>query len=271
MKRIYIMLLSLVFAAVSFSQENQQDATSKEMVSEFSSQEEYSCTKAEADSLYAAKLYKDAALGYEWILENKGIAPEIYYNLGNSYYRLNDNARAILNYERALKLSPSDENARTNLEMAYARTVDKAENVSEMFYVRWFDSVKQMFASDSWAVVSIVFFILFLVGASLFFWGKTGLLKKTGFYSGIVFLLLCILGNVMAYSQRNDALAQDAAIVMVPSLTAKSTPSESGTALFVIHEGTKVKVTDNSMKKWVEISINSTQKGWVPAESVEII
>lgn len=271
MKRIYIMLLSLAFAVFSFAQEKQQDETSKEMVSEFSSQEEYSCTKAEADSLYAAKLYKDAAIGYEWILENNGIAPEIYYNLGNSYYRLNDNARAILNYERALKMSPSDENVLANLELAYARTVDKAETTSEMFYVRWFDSVKQMFPSDSWAVISIVLFLLFLLGSSLFFWGKSGLLKKTGFYSGIVFLLLCILGNVMAFSQRSDALAQDTAIVMAPSLTAKSTPSESGTALFVIHEGTKVKVTDNSMKDWVEISINSNQKGWVPAETIEII
>lgn len=277
MKRIYILFIGLVFSVALFSQNEVLSGNTggegefSELSSEFSSESEYSCTKSEADSLYAAKLYKDAAIGYEWLLENKGVSAEVYYNLGNSYYRLNDNARAILNYERALKMEPSDENTKANLEMAYAKTVDKYEDANVMFYVRWFDSVKQMFASDSWAVVSIVFFILFLAAFALFFWSRVVGLKKAGFYSGIVFFFLCIIGNVMAFSQRNDAVARDAAVVMVPSLTAKSTPSESGTALFVIHEGTKVQVTDSSMKDWVEISINSTQKGWVSAETIEII
>lgn len=276
MKKIYILLFGLCLSLVSYSQDRNDslmvsDNAAPVIASDFSSESDYSFTKPEADSLYAAKKYRDAATGYEWLLANKGISPEVYYNLGNCYYRLNETARAILNYERALKLAPSDENAKVNLELAYAKTVDKYDEVNEMFYTRWFDSVKHMLPSDSWAVFSVVVFILFLVAFALFFRGRNSGLKKTGFFSGLVFLLLCIIGNVMAFSQRSEALSKDAAIVMVPSLTAKSTPSEGGTALFVIHEGTKVQVTDSSMKDWIEISINSTQKGWVPVKAVEII
>lgn len=276
MHKIFILLLGLCLSAVSYSRE-EKDTVAVDgkavtgMAGGFSSGNDYAFTKSESDSLYAVGMYKDAAAGYEWLLENKGISPEVYYNLGNCYFRLNDNARAILNYERVLKLVPSDENAKANLELAYSKTVDKYETANEMFYTRWFNAVKHLFPSDTWAVFSIAVFILFLASLALFLWGRSSGLKKTGFFSGIAFLVLCIAGNVMAFSQRSDALAGDSAIVMVPSLTARSTPSDGGTALFVIHEGTKVSVTDRSMKSWIEISINSSQRGWVPVESVEII
>lgn len=228
-------------------------------------------SKDVADSLYAEEQYRSAADIYERLLDEKGEAPAVYYNLGNAYYRLGMYAKAIINYERALLLAPSDEDVKTNLALAYSKTVDKYEDEGAMFYTRWFDGLKHAMASDSWAWLAASSFIAFLLLLSLYIWSKRTVLKKIGFYCSVLCLLVSIVGNVCAFSQRNDILAEDHAVIMVPSITVKSTPSDSGTALFVIHEGFKVDVRDNAMRDWVEISISAEQSGWVPRSSLEII
>ncbi len=227
--------------------------------------------KAIADSLYAKEQYRSAADIYESLLSDKGEAPAVYYNLGNAYYRLGMYAKAILNYERALLLAPSDEDVKTNLALAYSKTVDKYEDEGAMFYARWFDGVKHAMPSDAWAWLAVSSFLAFLLLLSLYIWSKRVVLKKIGFYCSLVCLLVSVVGNVCAFSQRADILARDHAVIMEPSVTVKSTPSDAGTALFVIHEGYKVNVRDNSMSDWVEISISAEQSGWVPRSSLEII
>ena len=227
-------------------------------------------TKAEGDSAYMKNDYASAIQIYEALL-NRGEAADIYYNLGNSYYKAGDIAKAILNYERALLLQPGNGDIRANLEIARSKTVDKVEPGPEIFFVSWTKSLINSMSVDSWAVCGVVCFILLIVSLYLFIFSKQIVLKKAGFISGIVFLAVTILANVFANQQKDELTNRNSAIVINPSVTVRSTPSESGTSLFILHEGHKVGVKDGSMKDWKEIRLEDGKVGWVPASAIEII
>ena len=227
-------------------------------------------TKAEGDSAYMKNDYASAIQIYEALL-NRGEAADIYYNLGKSYYKAGDIAKAILNYERALLLQPGNGDIRANLEIARSKTVDKVEPVPEIFFVSWTKSLINSMSVDSWAVCGVVCFILLIVSLYLFIFSKQIVLKKAGFISGIVFLAVTILANVFANQQKDELTNRNSAIVINPSVTVRSTPSESGTSLFILHEGHKVGVKDGSMKDWKEIRLEDGKVGWVPASAIEII
>lgn len=227
-------------------------------------------TKAEGDSAYMKNDYASAIQIYEALL-NRGEAADIYYNLGNSYYKAGDIAKAILNYERALLLQPGNGDIRANLEIARSKTVDKVEPIPEIFFVSWTKSLINSMSVDSWAVCGVVCFILLIVSLYLFIFSKQIVLKKAGFISGIVFLAVTILANVFANQQKDELTNRNSAIVINPSVTVRSTPSESGTSLFILHEGHKVGVKDGSMKDWKEIRLEDGKVGWVPASAIEII
>ena len=227
-------------------------------------------TKAEGDSAYMRNDYISAIQIYEALL-NRGEAADIYYNLGNSYYKAGDIAKAILNYERALLLQPGNGDIRANLEIARSKTVDKVEPVPEIFFVSWTKSLINSMSVDSWAVCGVVCFILLIVSLYLFIFSKQIVLKKAGFISSIVFLAVTILANVFANQQKDELTNRNSAIVINPSVTVRSTPSESGTSLFILHEGHKVGVKDGSMKDWKEIRLEDGKVGWVPASAIEII
>ena len=227
-------------------------------------------TKAEGDSAYMKNDYASAIQIYEALL-NRGEAADIYYNLGNSYYKAGDIAKAILNYERALLLQPGNGDIRANLEIARSKTVDKVEPVPEIFFVSWTKSLINSMSVDSWAVCGVVCFILLIVSLYLFIFSKQIELKKAGFISGIVFLAVTILANVFANQQKDELTNRNSAIVINPSVTVRSTPSESGTSLFILHEGHKVGVKDGSMKDWKEIRLEVGKVGWVPASAIVII
>ena len=201
----------------------------------------------------------------------EGEAAEVYYNLGNSYYKAGDIAKAILNYERALLIQPGNADIRANLEIARAKTIDKVIPVPEVFFVSWTKSLINCLSVDAWAKVGVVCFFLLLASLYFFFFSKQIVWKKIGFIAGIVFLVLVLLANVFAFQQKNELLNRNNAIVLTPSVTVRSTPSESGTSLFILHEGRKVEIKDNSMREWKEIRLEDGKVGWVPASSVEVI
>ena len=211
--------------------------------------------------------YASAIQIYEALLK-EGEAAEVYYNLGNSYYKTGDIAKAILNYERALLIQPGNAYIRANLEIARA---NKVIPVPEVFFVSWTKSLINCLSVDAWAKVGVVCFFLLLASLYFFFFSKQIVWKKIGFIAGIVFLVLGLLANVFAFQQKNELLNRNNAIVLTPSVTVRSTPSESGTSLFILHEGRKVEIKDNSMREWKEIRLEDGKVGWVPASSVEVI
>ena len=227
-------------------------------------------TKAQGDSAYMRNDYASAIQIYESLL-TKGEAAEIYYNLGNSYYKTDDIAKAILNYERALLLQPGNADVRANLEIARSKTIDKVVSVPDIFFVTWTKSLINCLSVDAWAKLGVAFFILLLVSLSLFFFSKQIVWKKSGFIAGIVFLIFVVLSNVFASEQKTELMNRNNAIILSPSVTVRSTPSESGTSLFVLHEGHKIEIKDNSMREWKEIRLEDGKVGWVPASAIEVI
>ena len=189
----------------------------------------------------------------------------------NSYYKTDNIAHAILNYERALILQPDNADIRANLDIARSKTIDKVTPIPEVFFITWIHTLSNSMSSDKWAKTSIACFLLFLILLGVFLLGKRTSFKKTGFIGAIFMLFACVVSNVFSAQQKQSRLERNQAIVLIPSITVRSTPSESGTSLFVIHEGHKVEIKDNSMHEWKEIELEDGKVGWIPASSIEII
>lgn len=274
MKKILFFTLSLLLSANILAQDSTivdtlQSTNDSIPHAEFSAaKQQGNVTKAEGDSAYVRNDFASAIQIYENLLK-KGEAAEVYYNLGNSYYKAGDIAKAILNYERALLLQPGNADIRANLEIARSKTIDKVVPVPEIFFVSWIKSLINSMSIDTWAKLGVIFFILLLVSLYLFFFSKQIVWKKTGFIAGLVLLVFVILANVFASQQKNELTDRNDAIVLSPSVTVRSTPSDSGTSLFILHEGHKVEIKDNSMREWKEIRLEDGKVGWVPASAIE--
>ena len=228
-------------------------------------------TKAMADSAYAEADYTTAAHIYEQLIAQNGESTAIYYNLGGAYYKMDEIARSILNYERALLLDPSNDDIKFNLELARAKAVDKNAVVTEFFFVRWFRDFSAIMPADSWSKVAILCFIILISCLTLFIFSKKRKTKKIIFIFALLSLLCTVLANVIASNQTAKLMHRESAIIMEPSVTVRSTPSVNGTELFILHEGKKVTIKDDSMKAWKEIEIEDGNIGWLPAESIERI
>lgn len=223
-----------------------------------------------ANDWYAKGQYKMAADLYERILKEEGVAPEIYYNLGNSYYKLNETGLAVLNYERALKLSPGYENARVNLELAQTRVVDNIHQISPFFVIRWFEIIIKSFTTNQWLFFSAILFTLAIVLVLSFIFSFSSTLRKGSFYAALVIFILSMSTLVFSYVRKTVIDESKDAIIMSGAVTVKSSPDKSGTNLFQIHEGTKVKV-QSSLGNWTEIKLGNGNIGWIENSNFEII
>ena len=277
MKKIWVLTIILMASVTLFGQDAvlndsvSSDSLTKSDASAFSAAKQIvNATKAEGDSAYIKNDFASAIQIYESLLQ-QGEAPEIYYNLGNCYYKTDDIARAILNYERALLLSPGNADIRANLEIARSKAIDKVTPVPEIFFITWIRSLVNSQSSDAWARTGIVSFLLLLVSLAIFFFTQHIKWKKIGFSAAILFLIVTVLSNLFASQQKSYLTNRNDAIILSPSVTVRSTPSESGTSLFVLHEGRKVEIKDNSMREWKEIRLEDGKVGWVPSSSIEVI
>jgi tetratricopeptide (TPR) repeat protein len=236
----------------------------------FSVATSFAVTKVEADSAYARGEYQQAIKDYEALLK-EGASADLYYNLGNAYYRTENITRAVLNYERALLLSPGDRDIRFNLQIAQSKTIDKIVPESEMFFFTWYRSLVNLMSVDGWARTSLVSLTLVIILLLVYLFSDRIWLRKIGFFGGLVLLILFVLSNIFAWQQKQNFLFRKGAIVTVPSVTVKSTPASNGTDLFILHEGTKVIITDGSMKGWKEIRIADGKEGWIESKQIEEI
>ena len=240
------------------------------VVSLFSVTTSFAVTKVEADSAYARGEFQQAIKDYEALLK-QGASADLYYNLGNAYYRTENITRAVLNYERALLLSPGDRDIRFNLQIAQSKTIDKIVPESEMFFFTWYKTLVNLMSVDGWARTSLVSLALVIILLLVYLFSDRIWLRKIGFFGGVVLLLLFVMSNVFAWQQKQNLLFRKGAIVITPSVTVKSTPANNGTDLFVLHEGTKVMITDSSMKGWKEIRIADGKEGWIESSQLEEI
>lgn len=227
-------------------------------------------TKAMGDSAYVRQQYQQAIADYEALLK-KGVSADVYYNLGNAYYRTDNITRAVINYERALLLSPGDPDIRVNLQLARSKTIDKITPESEMFFVTWYRSLVNIMSVDGWATMSLVSLAIAIILALCYLFSGRVWMQKTGFFGAFAMIVIFGLSNLFAWQQKDQLVNRTGAIVISPAAAVKSTPANGGTDLFIIHEGTKVEITDSSMKEWKEVRIADGKEGWIKASMIEMI
>jgi tetratricopeptide (TPR) repeat protein len=220
--------------------------------------------------LYSAGDYEKALQTWTEVYITGYRSAELDYNIGNTYFKLNNVPGAILYFERAHLLKPADEDINYNLAIAKTLAVDRFNEIPELFFARWYDFISLVFSSNAWAKISISAFILFLISLSIYFYTSRYKLKVFGFW--LALLLFIVSATSLAFSFRNRTLVQNShkAIIFDPQVNGKSSPDESGTNLFLLHEGTKVTVGEK-VGDWYEIRLSDGNKGWVPATSLEII
>lgn len=266
MKKIFALLIAII-PVLAFAQEEEgmtRLVTDSAQVAKIP-------TLAEADSAYIQGDYLTAISAYEWIVENQGVNATLYMNLGNCWLKRDEIAKAILYYERAYLMDPSDPDIRFNLELARTKTVDKVNPVNQLFIVVWFKKLLAVLDVNGWAVLTVILFALTVILAGVLLFSKKSGIRKISFSFSVFFLLLSILSFIFATTQMGNLKERDTAIIMSPSVTVKSTPTSAGTDLFIIHEGRKVKILDSSMKEWVEIRLEDGNTGWIPVNVMEII
>lgn len=227
-------------------------------------------TKQNADDEYAKGNYQQAIKDYQEILKT-GVSSEIYYNLGNAYYRTDNITQALLAYERALQLSPGDNDIRFNLQYARSKTIDKITPETEMFFVTWYNSLVNFTSVDRWANTAIVSIVMALLLILVFLFAPQMWARKSGFYGSAVFLLLFAFANLFAFQQKHELETKQGAIVIAPTVNVKKTPAASGTDVFVIHEGTRVDITDRGMKQWRGVKLADGREGWLKTSQIEEI
>ena len=220
---------------------------------------------------YSAGDWNQALSDWNGVAETGLRSKELYFNLGNAYFKNGETARAILNYERAARLDPSDADVRYNLEFARSMTQDRIDEVPEFILKTWMRKVNYLMSSNAWAWCSLFLLALTLGLALLFLLGPTTGSRRTGFFTGIVALLLTLLCWGFARSQKADAQRHDTAIVMRPVTSVTSSPSsDAAKSLFILHEGTKVKVLD-SVSGYTDIELSDGRRGWIPSGDIEVI
>jgi tetratricopeptide (TPR) repeat protein len=219
---------------------------------------------------YSAGSFSTAVELYKKVVDAGYESPELFYNIGNSYFKMNDYPSAILWYERAKRLDPGNEDIDFNLNVANTKISDKIEPLPELFYKRWFNGLVQLFSVDTWATMCLTLFIACLLCGVLYLASRVLILRKIGFWFGFGLLLMAGFSMIFAWSSYSFTKATTEAIVFAPTITVKSSPDEKSTDLFVVHEGTKVRLLDN-ISGWYEIRIANGSIGWLPASSLEKI
>ena len=214
--------------------------------------------------------YARATEEYEAIIEGGEFSMALYYNLGNAYFKMGELGKAILNYNRALRIAPANEDIRHNLALAEAQTKDRIAEVPEFFLNRWLRIVRNSMSCMAWSVLSLVWLALALAFALLFLLASSIKVRKAGFYGTILSFLLFVMATSFALSSRKDMLFKEEAVVMASAISVKSSPDRSATDIFVLHEGTKLRVV-TELGEWCEIVIADGKKGWTLKSNVENI
>lgn len=224
----------------------------------------------DANQFCKTNQFDKAINNYETILKNGYTSADVYYNLGYAYFKSKNTSKAILNFERAKLLDPSNTDIADNLEYARSFTVDKIDSIPEVFLIAWFKALRNLLSLNAWTVLTIVFFTITLTLFLIYLLTNQLHLKKIAFWTGTILIIFTIWSFSSAYSHYSDLTGKNTAIVFSPVVNIKSSPDETGNNLFILHEGTKVKIIDR-VGDWCEIIISSGGRGFIKASDIEVI
>jgi tetratricopeptide (TPR) repeat protein len=270
---ITISLLMIAFQLFAVDQEpgmKQQDLPVQKLpVTGLNSENPDSLIK-HGNTDYMQGNYDAAIKAYKSVIDQGYEAAELYYNLGNAYFKLHDIPHAILNYERARILDPTNEDINFNLEKARTYVVDKIDAVPEFIIYKWFRTLINMTTSNSWAIIGFVAFVVLLLFLLIYFFTRNITMKRLSFWSSILFLVISLITLSFSNKRKQYMKNNNGAVIMSPTVTVKGSPNDSGTNLFILHEGTTVNVTD-SLGDWNEIKIRNGNQGWILKSDLERI
>lgn len=224
----------------------------------------------QANTFYINGDYAGAVNAYEGVAADGYVGVKLFYNLGNAHFKAGNLGKAILNYNKAQKLAPYDRDVEYNLGVANSYIKDRIEPVPEFFVNRWVADWRASLDSNTWGVFSLILFVLTLVCVLLFLLAERRGLRKTGFFVAIGMAVLFVVATTFAAMERKNMKDASQAVVLVQAAAVKSAPEQSGSDLFIIHEGTKVDVFA-SYGGWAEIMIADGNKGWIATDAIELI
>ena len=223
-----------------------------------------------ANAAYKRGDYEKASKAYESILSAGFESSELYYNLGNTYYRLKDIPKSILNFERAKLLNPEDEDINYNLNLVNSFIVDKVTPLPEFIVLTWVRSVINKFSVNQWSLLGLGSFIASLLIILLFLFSGVARWRKLFFWTGALMLIISVVTTIFAFKSRSEIVNNNSAIIISSVATAKSSPDDASTDLFIIHEGTKV-IINEELDDWSEIKLLDGSVGWVKTTDFEEI
>ncbi len=222
------------------------------------------------NQLYINKKYAGALTEYLNIYREGYTSPELLYNIGNCYYRLEDYSRAQLFYYRSLKIKPGNKKAKHNLEKAKLYNVDKLDEIPEFFLTSWFRSIYGLMKSNTWIYLSIALFILALISFTVYFMFRNVAIRKAGFWLGIAWIILSTLFLVFALKSNYSAVHIKEGVLLSPTVIVKNSPDFDEKDKYIIHEGIKATVTD-SIGDWYEIRLSDGKDGWILKKDLALI
>ncbi|WP_026933013.1 tetratricopeptide repeat protein [Christiangramia echinicola] len=222
----------------------------------------------EANSAYQSGDYQNAVNFYEEILDNGETSAELYYNLGNAHYKMNNVAPSIYYYEKALQLAPTDEDIKNNIEFARNMAIDDIEEVEQTGINQWFNGLISTYSYSTWAVIAIIFSILFVALFLLYYFTYTSLYKRVLFTGAMLAVLLCGLSVIFAFQQQSYIQENQYAIIFGEEVEVRDEPNLRGDASFELHEGTKAKVLED-YQEWARIELANGAQGWVKNSAIK--
>lgn len=223
-----------------------------------------------ANQLFIEQNYAGAIEAYEKIISDNKISFEVYFNLGNAYYKTGDMTKAILNFERAKKIKPSDPDINHNLKIAYLGTIDKIEPMPKVFYEEWWEKFVYEGSVDKRAIYALAFIWLAVLSGVIYLFSSKPSVRKTAFFSGLGLLFIGLFTWYLTSLQKSHLTNHRGAVIFAESAYVKSSPDAKSSNLFLLHSGTRVEVMDE-LQGWKKIRIANGNEGWIEAENIEII
>lgn len=236
----------------------------------FAQDDHYLAKIEQANGAYAEAAYDSALSIYTEVYQSGYESFSLYYNMANSFYKQGEIPSAILFYERAIKLNPSDKDAQFNIAIAQEASVDKIEKLPVFIGSQFWKNFRSSYTMDSWAWLAILFLLLSSLSFLLFIRAKDAGTRKVFFYGSIFCVSLFLLSMISAESAYNYRFKKESGIIFSPSITVQSAPAQNSGELFVLHEGTKV-ILLGEENTWYNIRLEDGNEGWVPSASIEPI
>lgn len=266
-KRVLLAFFFSLFAVLAVSAADDVDANGASASSASSAKE---VSKAAADSLYVGKHYAEAAEIYGLLADSIESA-ELYYNQGNAEFKQKHYAKAVLAYERALRIDPDNEDAQYNIALVRTRLLDRFSKPSEMFFVSWTRDWVTSHSVAHWTLIGFLWVVIFFVFLILYFTASRMWLRKVGFFAAIFSAVCFIVTTVFACVQRYRFVNNTDAVIMASEVQLYASPTESSKLVNTLHEGTTVTVLERQGKEWLQVELPDATEGWMQAKGFELV